>query len=134
MTVYSTDGTKQVIELDNRPTLQFHKNSLTVSTTGDSFVFSNIAKFIFSEKTITVPTDIDAPTVVQHPTLRITDSEITFLNIGSDAKVEVYSVIGQKVLAPVRQSSSDVTVDWSSFQQGIYIFHVKNYSFKLLKK
>lgn len=134
MTVYSTDGSSQDIELNKRPTLIFDKNSLTISTTGDSFLFSDIAKFIFSEKTTSVPTNIDDDALVQKPTLRITDSEVTFFNVGADAKVDVYSVSGQKVLSVAGSSSNDVTVDWASFSRGIYIFRVNNYSFKLLKK
>lgn len=134
MTVYSTDGASQDIELNNRPTLVFEKNSLTISTSGDSFLFSNIAKFTFSEKTASVPTNIEENSVVQKPTLRISDSDVTFVNVGADAKVDVYSVSGQRVLSVVGTSSKDVTVDWASFPRGIYIFRVNNYSFKLLKK
>lgn len=134
MTVHFTDGSFQNILLDDRPSLQFDKNSLTVSTTDDSFIFSDIAKFTFSEKTITVPTNINETTASQRPTLRITDSNVTFLNIGSDATVNVYSVSGQKVLSTGSSSSSEVSVDWSSFPRGIFIFRVNNYTFKLLKK
>ncbi len=134
LTVHLKDGSQQDILLDERPTISFDKSSLTVSTTGVEFEISNIAKFTFYDKTKSTPSSIDEAYVSERPTVRVSDTEVSFLNVGQNARVDVYNISGQKVFMGNSTVDNNISVDWSSFPSGIYIFRINKYSFKIMKK
>ena len=134
LTIHLKDGSKQDILLDNRPTLSFDKSSLTVSTTKVEFEISDISKFTFYDKTSSTPSEIDEVIASEKPSMRITETEVAFLNVGQDACVNVYNISGQKVFTTNRAVDNKIVIDWSSFPLGLYIFHINKYSFKIMKK
>jgi hypothetical protein len=134
LTVHLKDGSQHDILLDNRPTLSFDKSCLTVSTTSVEFKISDVAKFTFYDKTNSTPSNIEEVKVSEKPSVRISDTEVTFLNVGQGTGVNVYNVSGQKVFMANRAVDNNVTIDWSSFPPGIYIFRINKYSFKIMKK
>lgn len=134
LTVHLKDGSQQDILLDERPTLSFDKSSLTVSTTGVEFEISDIAKFTFYDKTKSTPSSIEETTVSERPTVHVSDTEVSFLNVGQNARVDVYNISGQKIVTGNSTVDDNISVDWSSFPSGIYIFRINKYSFKIMKK
>lgn len=134
LTIHLKDGSKQDILLDNRPTLSFDKSSLTVSTTKVEFEISDISKFTFYDKTSSTPSEIEEVIASEKPSIRITETEVAFLNVGQDVCVNVYNISGQKVFTTNRAVDNKIVIDWSSFPLGLYIFHINKYSFKIMKK
>lgn len=134
LTIHLKDGSKQDILLDNRPTLSFDKSSLTVSTTKVEFEISDISKFTFYDKSNSTPSNIEEVKSSEKPTVRISDTEVTFLNVGQNARANVYDISGKKVFMANCAVDNNITVDWSSFPSGIYIFRINKYSFKIMKK
>ena len=124
LTIHLKDGSTQDILLDNRPTLSFDKSSLTVSTTKVEFEISDIS----------TPSEIEEVIASEKPSMRITETEVAFLNVGQDACVNVYNISGQKVFTTNRAVDNKIVIDWSSFPLGLYIFHINKYSFKIMKK
>lgn len=134
LTVHLKDGSQQDILLDDRPTLSFDKSSLTVSTTSVEFKISDISKFTFYDKSNSTPSNIEEVKSSEKPTVRISDTEVTFLNVGQNARANVYDISGQKVFTTNRAVDNKIVIDWSSFPLGLYIFHINKYSFKIMKK
>lgn len=134
LTVHLKDGSQQDILLDDHPTLALDKSSLTVSTTSVELELNDIAKFTFYDKTSSTPSNIEEAKVSERPSVHISDTEVTFLNVGQDDHVNVYNISGQKVIMANHAVNGSVTIDWSSFPSGIYIFRINKYSFKIMKK
>ncbi len=134
LTVHLKNGSQQDILLNDRPTLSVDKSSLTVSTTSVEFKISDISRFTFYDKASQTPSSIDEVKTSERPSVRISDTEVTFLNVGQGTHVDVFNVTGQKVLVANQAVDDNITIDWSSFPSGIYIFRINKYSFKIMKK
>lgn len=134
LTVHLKDGTQQDILLDDRPTLSLDKSILTVSTTNVKFELNDIAKFTFYDKTSPTPSSIEETRASEKPSVHISDTEVSFLNVGQNVHVDVYNISGQKIFMGNSTADNNISVDWSSFPSGIYIFRINKYSFKIMKK
>lgn len=137
MQIVMKDGTQQDILLNELPVVTFEKSTLIISTTQSEITYSDISRITFSEKINNTPTslsELNDPASSGKPLMRVYDDKVVFSRLGGKSRVNVFMLRGQLVYASSNSNGDEISVDWSSFSPGVYIFQVNQHSFKLIKK
>ncbi len=130
--VVERDGTRTNFALSTKPQITIVDNELVFVSARETLTvpFGSFVEYLFVEG---VPSKIDATQAEKK--LDIAQGKVYITGLTPGAKVYVYTVAGQEVLAMAAPASGSLTIDLSPLAQGeVYILRTPTVSYKIMNK